>query len=194
MQIAMAIQSEPTTADPEARRHPGRPTTVEELATDRLLLRRPKLSDAPELFEFLGDAAAMRYTHLDLTLRQCRRRIAAHERRRRLDGCAPWTIISRLDGRAIGWGGLYTDPFAPGWGIEIGYFFHPASWGRGYATELGAACLDVADHVLGLPEVKAFAKPANIASRRVLEKLGFAVVTFVPELERLLYRRERPHE
>ena len=131
----------------------------------------------------------MRHTHVDASLRDCRRRIAAHEWQRRRDGFGPWTVLTRADNRIIGWGGLYTDPFDPGWGPEVGYFFHPDSWGRGYATELVAASLEVADRVLDLPEVRAFARPENAASRRVLEKAGFEVVRFVREMERWLYRR-----
>ena len=160
--------------------------------TERLVLRRPILADVPALFEFLGDAAAMEYTHVDASVRQCRRRIAAHERRRRRDGYAPWTVVIRADARIVGWGGLYNDPFQPGWGVEVGYFLHPAAWGCGYATELMSACTDIADHALELHEVRAFARPENVRSRRVLEKAGFGVVKFVPEMERLLYRRRRP--
>jgi len=159
--------------------------------TARLILRRPSLADVPALFSFLGDAEAMRHTRADVSLGACRRRVAAHERRRRRDGYAPWTIVTKADDRIIGWGGLYDDPFEPGWGVEVGYHLHPAAWGRGYASELAAACTDIADHVLRLPEVKAFARAQNVGSRRVLEKAGFEVVRFVPELERLLYRRGR---
>lgn len=160
-----------------------------QIETQRLLLRPPRLADVPALYTFLGDADAMRHTHVDSSLKQCRRRIAVHERRRRRDGCAPWTVVTKGDGRIVGWGGLYEDPFDPGWGIEVGYSFHPDVWGRGYATELVAAALDVADNLLHLSEVRAFAKPANLASRRVLERSGFEEVRFVPELERLMYRR-----
>lgn len=161
------------------------------IETERLLLRPPCLADAPTLFEFLGNAEAMRYTHCDATLRICRRRIAVHEWRRRRDGCAPWAIVAKADGRIIGWGGLYEDPFDPGWGVEVGYSFRPQAWGQGYATELVAASLEIADKVLRLPEVRAFAKPENAASRRVLEKAGFEEVRFVPEMGRLLYCRRR---
>jgi ribosomal-protein-alanine N-acetyltransferase len=161
------------------------------IETARLTLRRPVLTDAPALFEFLGDAEAMRHTHADTTLRQCRRRVAVHEWMRRRNGYAPWTIVTTHDTRIIGWGGLYQDPFDQGWGVEAGYFFHPNAWGRGYATELLAACVDVADRVLSLPEVKAFASPENIPSRRTLETAGFEVVRYVPEMQRLLYRRGR---
>src|SRR5215470_14072749 len=146
------------------------------METARLLLRRPRLADVSALFEFLGDATAMRHTRVDASLRDCRRRIAAHEWRSRRDGYAPWTVVAKSDSRIVGWGGLYTDPFEPGWGVEVGYFFHPGAWGRGYATELVAACLHVTDRVLTLPEVSAFARTDNVASRRVLEKSGFEVV------------------
>ena len=157
--------------------------------TARLILRRPRLTDAPALFEFLGDAEAMRYTHVDASLRACRRRIALHEWRRRRNGYAPWTVVAKASGQIIGWGGLYEDPFDPGWGVEVGYFFHPAAWGRGYASELMAACTAIADEVLRLPEVRAFAHLENSGSRRVLEKAGFEPVRFVPEMERMLFRR-----
>lgn len=162
-----------------------------QIETDRLLLRPPRLADVPQLFEFLGDAEAMRFTHVDRSLRQCRRRIAVHERRRRRDGCAPWTVLEKADDRIIGWGGLYIDPFDPGWGIEVGYYFRPDVWGRGYATELVQASLTVADDELQLPEVHAFAKIENIGSQRVLKKCGFREVRFVPAMARTLYRRLR---
>ena len=162
------------------------------METARLMLRRPTLADVPELFTFLGDAAVMQYTDVEASIRDCRRRVAAHEHRRRQDGYAPWTVVGKADGRIVGRGGLYNDPFEPGWGVEVGYFFHPDVWGRGYATELVAACIDFADRVLRLPEVRAFAHPANAGSRRVLEKSGFEIVRYVPELERLLYSRARP--
>ncbi|NIA68275.1 GNAT family N-acetyltransferase [Pelagibius litoralis] len=161
------------------------------LETERLLLRPPTLRDVPALFEFLGDPQAMQHTHLDTSLRQCRRRIAVHERRRRRDGYAPWTVRTKQDRSIIGWGGIYEDPFDPGWGVEVGYAFHPRVWGRGYATELAQFCVDLADRALMLPELNAFAKADNTASRRVLEKTGFEELGFEPALGRLHYRRAR---
>jgi hypothetical protein len=64
----------------------------------------------------------------------------------------------------------------------------------GYATELALACASLADKFLGLPEVRAFAHPKNIGSRRVLEKARFQMMRFVPEMDRLLYRRRRSCE
>jgi [ribosomal protein S5]-alanine N-acetyltransferase len=162
-----------------------------DIETERLRLREPTRVDVPTLFEFLGDPEAMRYTHHDTSLSACRRRVLVHEWFRRKDGYAPWTIVAKEGDRIIGWGVLYNDPFDPGWGVEVGYYFHPSAWGKGYGSELVKACTDAADRVLALPEVRAFAHPENIASRRVLEKAGFEVVEFIPAMERLLFRRER---
>jgi len=160
--------------------------------TERLILRPSRRADIPELFEFLGDRTAMHYTHSDRTLRDCRRRVMVHEWRRRRDGCAPWVAVRRADSRIIGWGGLYEDPFDPGWGFEVGYFFRPEVWGNGYASELVGAALGVADRQLRLPEVWAMAHPDNGGSRRVLEKAGFAFARHLPDRNRLLFRRLRP--
>jgi ribosomal-protein-alanine N-acetyltransferase len=159
------------------------------IETPRLILRPPQPADVPSLYEFLGDPDAMRFTHVHETLRDCRRRVAVHERRRRRDGCAPWSVIERRSGRIIGFGGLYDDPFDPGWGIELGYWFQPASWGQGYASELAQAALREADEVLRLPKLSAFARRDNAGSRRVLEKAGFRPVRYIPEMERDLFER-----
>ncbi|MGV2069047.1 GNAT family N-acetyltransferase [Agrobacterium sp. 22-226-1] len=162
------------------------------LETERLILRPPRHADIPELFEFLGDTVAMQHTHCDKTLRECQRRVMVHEWRRRHDGCAPWVVLRRDNGRIVGWGGLYEDPFDPGWDFEVGYYFRPESWGMGYASELVSAALSFADNQLKLPAVWAMAHPDNVGSQRVLEKAGFAFARHLPERNRLLFQRRLP--
>ena len=55
---------------------------------------------------------------------------------------------------------------------DLGYAFLPEAWGQGYALEAARAVLDEAkrDRVLAL------VSPANAASIRLLEKLGFAAI------------------
>ncbi|MCY0095047.1 GNAT family N-acetyltransferase [Hoeflea ulvae] len=161
------------------------------LRTERLILRPARQADVATLFGFLGDAEAMKFTHVDSTLRDCRRRVMVHEWRRRHDGCAPWVVTAREEDRIVGWGGLYQDPFEPGWGFEVGYYFHPDVWGRGYASELVGAALRLADRKLVLAEVWAMAHPENPGSRRVLEKQGFRQVRYLPDRTRFLFRRPR---
>lgn len=161
------------------------------IQTERLILRKPRSADMDELFGFLGDPKAMAFTHTDETWRACRKRVLVHEWFRRRDGAAPWVVVDRADGKIIGWGGLYKDPFDKGWGYEVGYYFHPSVWGRGFASEVVASALDEADERLFLPEVWAMAHPENTASRRVLDKAGFIEGRYLPERNRYLLRRSR---
>ncbi len=57
--------------------------------------------------------------------------------------------------------------------VEIGWAVVPERWNQGFATELGAASLEVAFGPLALSDVVSFTLPDNVASRRVMEKLGF---------------------
>lgn len=160
------------------------------ILTERLALRPVHWFDAPGLFTFLGDPAAMRYTDCLSSLRACRRYLAGHEWQRRRRGFAPWTVLNREDGRIVGWGGVFDDPFDPGWGPELGYWFSPEAWGRGYATELVDASLNFAGNCLGWAQAQAFVRPANAASRRVLEKAGFTTdQRLIPALQRFRYVR-----
>lgn len=158
-------------------------------ATERLVLRVQRLSDAGELMRFLGDSAAMRYMFHFAHLRSCRRHIAGHTCQHGKKGYGPWTVIEKASGLIVGFGGLLDDPFDPGWSIEVAYHFAPSVWGRGYATELTNHCLNIAAGRLHLREVSAFAYPNNTASRRVLEKTGFQQQRLVPEMNRYLYVR-----
>ena len=56
--------------------------------------------------------------------------------------------------------------------VEIGWRIAAAHWNRGLATEGARECLRYAREALGLAEVVAFTVPANLRSRRVMEKLG----------------------
>jgi RimJ/RimL family protein N-acetyltransferase len=62
---------------------------------------------------------------------------------------------------------------------EVGWAVDPAWWGRGIATEAGAACIAWAFGDLGLSRVVSITTEANLASRRVMAKLGFVLYTKV---------------
>lgn len=160
------------------------------LESQRLRFRSPRLADAASLFEFLGDTTAMQYTTVQASVRDCRRYLAAHERQHRHVHCAPWALAEKQTGQTVGFGGLYEDPFDPGWGVEIGYFLAPAFWGRGFATEPVMFCVGWAKLQAHWQTLIAFAHPENLASQRVLRKSGFREERFLPEMNRFLYRRD----
>lgn len=168
------------------------PDTGTCLFTPRLRLRPLQPGDVPGLYAIQGNPQAMRYTHCAPSLDDCARRLQAFEDSRAVNGLAPWVALDRADDRVVGWGGLAVDPFDPGWGTELLYFFDPACWGRGYATELVRAALDHAFGPLALAEVDAYAMAENQASIRVLQKCGFAFLWHEPALARHRYRVRRP--
>jgi RimJ/RimL family protein N-acetyltransferase len=56
---------------------------------------------------------------------------------------------------------------------DIGFAFRPPFWGNGYALESASAVMAFAANVLGVSELYALVSPANVASVRLLGKLGF---------------------
>lgn len=129
----------------------------------------------------------MRHTYVAPDREATAAHLDAYSARFAEDGFSPWVAVVREERRVIGWGGLNRDPKEPHWGVEVAYFIHRSYWGRGLASELVQASLALAFRDLRLPEVIAFTRPANHASRRVLMKAGFSFRRHAPELERDQY-------
>ena len=86
----------------------------------------------------------------------------------------PWQVIERETGLLVGGAGFKGAPDDEG-AVEIGYGLALASRGRGLATE---AVVALVEHALGRGAtlVRAECDADNAASRRVLERAGFALV------------------
>lgn len=63
-------------------------------------------------------------------------------------------------------------PLADHDGYDVGWRLHPDVWGLGYATEAGAALVDLGFNDRGLDAVYAAVKPSNLRSREVARRLG----------------------
>lgn len=55
--------------------------------------------------------------------------------------------------------------------VDIGFAFDPAYWGRGYALEAARLVMQYG-HSQGVEPIVAITSPSNIASQKLLEKLG----------------------
>jgi RimJ/RimL family protein N-acetyltransferase len=55
---------------------------------------------------------------------------------------------------------------------EISYIINPVYWGKGYATETAKQLLEFGFNILKLHRIYATCDPRNVASSRVLEKIG----------------------
>lgn len=143
------------------------------LQTPRLRLRPHEPTDAPFMVRLNADPACVRYTG-DRALRDTAEAapiIAALQAQWRARRMGRLIVEERGSGEAVGWCGLKWH--ADAGEADLGFRFLRDRWGRGYATEAGRACLAMAWGPLGLDHVVARAMPENLASVRVLEKLGF---------------------
>jgi RimJ/RimL family protein N-acetyltransferase len=107
-------------------------------------------------------------------------------------GFGVWLAEDRATGEPVGRVGLSHHRAWPD-DPEVGWWIDPERWGEGLATEAGAATIAHAFETLRLPRVVSLTTEANVASRRVMEKLELRKLTevVVPELELVLWVHAR---
>jgi RimJ/RimL family protein N-acetyltransferase len=145
------------------------------LETQRLLIRpfEPE-RDAGPLHELWGDAEAMQFLPGGAKARvEDTRRQLENIPGRAPDGWGFWALEERESGRPVGGVGLFPLNWE-GPEIELAYHVVPSAWGRGYATEAAEVLLTAAWKA-GVDHVVAVAMPGNLASRRVMERLGMTL-------------------
>jgi RimJ/RimL family protein N-acetyltransferase len=107
-------------------------------------------------------------------------------------GFGPWIFRVRESGAPVARGGLKRTTFGDDDAVEIVYAVASDAWGRGYATEIAAASLAVARADPRAGEVVALTLTTNLASQRVMEKIGLRFVRPVTHagLAHVLYRAD----
>jgi len=143
----------------------------ERIETERLVLRVPRMDDASVIFAaWTQDKEVTRY----LTWRPHRR---IEQTKQFIQGCLsaweyqtrfPYVISLKESGEVIG----IIDPRIEGPKVGIGYGAARAHWGKGYMTEAALAIIEWAFQQPSIYRVYATTDVENIASRRVLEKVG----------------------
>jgi RimJ/RimL family protein N-acetyltransferase len=142
------------------------------MTTERLLLRRWKPEDFEPFRELNADVEVMKHFPSTLDARQTAaglKRVEAHFER------YGWGLFAaEYQEKFIGYIGLFHVPFKAHFtpAVEIGWRLARSYWNRGLASEGARACLDFGFSQLGLREIVAFTTPGNLASRRVMEKIG----------------------
>ena len=151
---------------------------VDLIETPRLLLEPLAASHLEDFVALTADADAMRYWHRGGSLARdaAEQNFATSLARTRELGFGRRWILSKDDGVGLG----FTDTKFFGDScdeissdeVEIGWMLTPSAWGKGYATEAGATIRDEAFERLELETIVAEHHPENVASGRVIEKLG----------------------
>lgn len=101
--------------------------------------------------------------------------VAARLRERlETNGFGWWVAETKEDGSFAGVIALQMVPFEAAFtpALEVGWRLPVSAWGKGFATEGGAAALRFARERLGYDEVVAMTAAINVRSRRVMERLG----------------------
>ena len=145
------------------------------LETDRLTLRKCAFQDLEIFAEMLGDAAMTQHfgqgrpltsAEVKAWLEFCVRHYDRH-------GWGPVMLVWRADEEVVGLGVLtymLHDPESPEG--DLIFLVRKAYWGMGYSTEFARAAVTYMLCQTSIERVVATAMPENLASNRVLAKMG----------------------
>jgi [ribosomal protein S5]-alanine N-acetyltransferase len=143
------------------------------IETDRIILRRFVLEDAEDVFAYGSNSKVNRYIgNPDLESIDEAQKIITHINFPDYDkhGYGRYAVYHKADKKVIGFAGL---KFLPQYNMsDIGYRFLPEYWGKGIATEVCIPLMKYGFETLNLETIIGIAMKENIASCRVLEKIG----------------------
>ena len=150
----------------------GQPWEI--LETERFLVRETTVEDVDSFYEIYAEPGITDYTEdlfedkdeeIQYTIDYAQNVYALYE-------YGVWTVLDKTTGQVVGRAGL---SMREGFEIpELGYVIRREYQQRGVATEVCSAILSYGKHTLGFEKVQALTKRENVASERLLKKLGFS--------------------
>ncbi|HEU4407838.1 MAG TPA: GNAT family N-acetyltransferase [Polyangiaceae bacterium] len=148
--------------------------SVIELRTPRLLLRPWREGDRAPFATLNADPQVVEFLPGPLSRDESDAlvdRIVEHFARH---GFGLWAVEAPGAEPFVGMVGLSVPSFEAHFTpcVEVGWRLDARCWGRGYASEAAAEALRFGFEQLGLREIVSFTVPANLRSRRVMERLG----------------------
>ncbi len=141
------------------------------LETERLYLREMKLEDAENAYLLNLDPEVVKYTGDGTfkSIKDARIFLKNYDHYKKY-GFGRWAVIKKSDSKFLGWCGLkYTKELDE---FDIGFRFFKEHWNKGYATESAKECLEFGFKKIGIQKIVGRAMSENIASIKVLEKIG----------------------
>ena len=146
------------------------------IETERLLMREWRAEDAEPFARINAEPEVRRYLGIEGTREETEAAIARQQALQARLGHCFWALERKSDGVLLGFCGLRdgvpASPIADD--VEIGWRLGAEHWGRGYAREAAAACLDWGFERLGAPRIVSITVPANARSWGLMERLGMA--------------------
>jgi ribosomal-protein-alanine N-acetyltransferase len=142
------------------------------LKSKRLGFRCWSREDLPLAHALWGDLEVTRFFGGPFSEEEIGKRLEREINRMEKYGFQYWAIHLLSDGEHVGCCGLR--PYRPEDGApELGFHLRPKYWGKGLAAEAARAAIAYAFETLGAKALSAGHHPENLASKKVIEKLGF---------------------
>ena len=145
----------------------------ETLQTERLLLRKPRMDDAPVIFDtYAQDPEVTRYLvwKPHQNIRETEEFLLACGQLWRTGKDFAYAITLKENDKLIGMFGLHPLKLK----IEVGYALARPYWGQGCMTEVLRAVIDWAFAQPDIFRVQAICDVENLGSARVMEKAGMS--------------------
>lgn len=147
------------------------------IESDRLRISPWSIDDLSDAIRLWGDPEVMKFIDIrgGLNHEQVRDKLNQEIDRQTNHGVQYWKVSLKSAGAVIGCCGLR--PYDLEKRIyEIGFHIMSAYWGKGFATEAANAVIRYAFETMKVPKLFAGHNPKNLASKNMLEKLGFRFV------------------
>jgi RimJ/RimL family protein N-acetyltransferase len=154
------------------------------ITTDRLILRTWKEKDGAPFAELNADPAVREFFTTVLTREQSDAEMQYFRHTYERDGFGLFAAELIVSGEFTGFIGIQkmalAVPSVAQPAVEIGWRLARRFWGKGLATEGAQAAMRYGFETLRLREIVAITVPANVRSRRVMDKIG---LKHYPELD-----------
>ena len=147
------------------------------LKTERLILREMLVSDAEALFEMDSNPKVHQYLwNKPLTnSSEVQSYIESVKNQYLENNIGRFVVVLKETNELIGWAGIKYNTEMVNNKIhfyDIGYRLNERFWGKGYASEASFAWLDYGFNVMKIKVMEAAAHSDNIASNKILLKIG----------------------
>lgn len=141
------------------------------LETNRLLLREFNISDAGSFYELNLNPNVIKHTGNSVfkDIGEAKKFLENYSDYQK-NGFGRWAVINKSNEEFIGWCGLKYDENLNE--TDIGFRLFEHFWNQGFATESSKACIDYGFEKLNLKTIVGRAMKENMASIKVLEKIG----------------------
>ena len=162
------------------------------IETERTIMRNLTIEDAADFYALNLDPEVLKYTGDKPfeNIEEAKIFIRDYDQYEKY-GVGRLAVIERATSKFIGWCGLKYHKNENEY--DIGFRFFKSYWNKGFATETAKRCLEFGFRNVGIERIIGRAMKENLASIKVLEKVGMrfkAIVDFEAH-QGLLYEATR---